>query len=197
MLRIGLTGGIGSGKSTIAKVFEVLGVPVYYADAAAKRLMNENADVREKILALFGREAYTGDRLNRPYIASIVFKDREKLEQLNAVVHPATLYDSKHWMSRQNKPYVIKEAALIFESGSQEYLDYIIGVSAPSHLRIQRAMHRDGISREEVMARMSRQIEEVIKMHLCDFIVYNDEKKLVVPQVMELHEKLLQLADRG
>ena len=123
-----------------------------------------------------------------------MFNDRKKLDLLNSLVHPATIRDGEAWMSRQTTPYAIKEAALIFESHSQEYLDYVIGVSAPDPLRIHRSMQRDGISREAVLARMSKQIQEVIKMRLCDFIIYNDEQQLVIPQVLQLHEKLVKIA---
>jgi dephospho-CoA kinase len=194
MLRIGITGGIGSGKSTVSRIFEVLGVPVYYADGAAKRLMNEDEDLKKKILHHFGANAYQQGVLNRDYISSIVFTNREKLDLLNSLVHPATIRDAKNWMLNQKAPYAIKEAALIFESGSQAGLDYVIGVSAPTPLRISRTMKRDGIDRVEVLARMNRQIQETIKMRLCDFVIYNDEQQLLIPQVLELHHKILGLS---
>ena len=193
MLKIGITGGIGSGKSTVAKLFEVLGIPVYYADNAAKQLMNENETLKQQVQKEFGNEAYTNGKVNRKYIADIVFANPEKLELLNSLVHPATLQDAEEWMNKQDAPYTIKEAALIFESGAQEQLDYVIGVYAPTPLRIQRTMQRDNISREEVMARMNKQIDETIKMRLCDFVITNDEQQMVIPQVIELHQKLLTL----
>ncbi|MBC7828779.1 MAG: dephospho-CoA kinase [Chitinophagaceae bacterium] len=196
MLKIGLTGGLGSGKSTIAKIFEVLGIPVYYADTEAKRIMNDDPQLKAEIRKHFGDEAYIENQLNRPYLSSIVFNNRDKLALLNSIVHPATIRDSKEWINKQITPYAIKEAALIFESGSQESLDYVIGVSAPAHLRIERAMQRDQLSREQVQQRMSKQIEEVIKMHLCDFVIYNDEVKPVIPQVLELHKKLSALSKK-
>ena len=194
VLKIGLTGGLGSGKSTIAKIFEVLGMPVYYADTEAKRIMNDDPLLKAEIIKHFGSESYTDDQLNRPYLSGIVFNNKDKLSLLNSLVHPATIRDSKEWINKQKTPYAIKEAALIFESGTQEYLDYVIGVSAPAHLRIQRAMQRDQLTHEQVLQRISKQIEEVIKMHLCDFVIYNDEVRPVIPQVLELHKKLTSLA---
>lgn len=194
LLKVGITGGIGSGKSTVSKIFEVLGVPVYYADEAAKRLMHEDEHLKKNIQEHFGAEAYTDNSLNRKYIAGIVFNAPEKLELLNSLVHPATLQDAANWMKEQTFPYSIKEAALIFESGSQQQLDYVIGVHTPAPLRIQRVMHRDKVSREEVMKRMNEQIEEEIKMRLCDFIITNNEQELLIPQVIALHQKLLSLA---
>ena len=196
-LRIGITGGIGSGKSTVAKVFEVLGIPVYYADEEAKRIMNEDALLKEQLIQHFGPATYPGGKLDRKYLAGIVFKDPAKLELLNSLVHPATIRDGEAWMQRQTTPYAIKEAALIFESGSQSHLDYVIGVSAPDALRIHRTIQRDHITREEVVARMNRQIKQVIKMRLCDFVVVNDEQSAVIPQVLSLHEHLLEKASKG
>ena len=191
LIKVGITGGIGSGKSTVSKLFEILGVPVYYADDAAKRLMNEHEPTKQRLIETFGPATYTDGLLNRSHLSSLVFNDPEKLALLNSIVHPLTLQDAEDWMQRQNYPYAIKEAALIFEAGAQEHLDIVIGVYAPVHLRIQRVMKRDHISREKVKARMDKQIDEDIKMRLCDYVINNDEQELVIPQVLELHEKIL------
>ena len=196
-LRIGITGGIGSGKSTVAKIFEVIGIPVYYADTEAKRIMNENDSLKQQISEHFGKDIYASGKLDRHKLASLVFNAPEKLALLNSLVHPVTIRDGEEWMHRQSTPYAIKEAALIFESGVQQYLDYVIGVSAPAPLRIQRTMKRDNSTREEVIARMNKQIDETIKMRLCDFIIFNDEQKAVLPQVLALHEKLVKLANQS
>jgi dephospho-CoA kinase len=188
MLRIGITGGIGSGKSTVSKIFEVLGVPVYYADDASKRLMNEDEELKEKLRSVFGEGVYVDGKLNRQYLSSIVFNDPLKLALLNSIVHPATIKDAEDWMLQQTAPYAIKEAALIFESGSQEYLDKVIGVYAPAAVRIHRVMQRDNVTRQEVFGRMSKQIDEDIKMRLCDYVIKNDEQELLIPQVIKLHE---------
>jgi dephospho-CoA kinase len=193
MLKIGITGGIGSGKSTVAKVFETLGVPVFYADDAAKELMNTDATLKEKIITAFGTASYTEGLLNRQYISSLIFNNPEKLALLNSIVHPATIENAERWMQQQTTAYAIKEAALIFESGAQLMLDYVIGVSAPTALRIQRTMNRDNITKEEVLSRMNKQIDETIKMRLCDFVITNDEQELLIPQVIAVHEKIIGL----
>lgn len=195
MLRIGLTGGIGSGKTTVARIFEVIGVPVYYADDAAKRLMNEDTALREQIIHHFGTAVFEEGRLNRPLLASLVFNNPEKLALLNSLVHPVTIADAEHWMKRlaaSKVPYAIKEAALIFESGAQTKLDHVIGVHSPYKLRLQRAMERDHLTKEEVEARMARQMDETKKMNLCNFIITNDEEQMLIPQVLELHRKILE-----
>jgi dephospho-CoA kinase len=196
MLKVGLTGGIGSGKSTVAAIFSVLGVPVYYADDAAKQLMDEDENVKERIQRNFGEDAYKDGLLNRKYLSGIVFNNADKLTLLNSIVHPATIKDADKWIHKQTSHYVIKEAALLFESGAHEKLDYIIGVQAPLNLRILRAMKRDNVSREEILSRMNKQIDEEIKLSLCDFIIINDEQQLVLPQVLQLHERLLQLSTK-
>lgn len=193
-LRVGLTGGIGSGKSTVAQVFETIGIPVYYADNEAKRLMNENKDLKEAIIKIFGSDAYSNNQLNKKHVGAIAFSDHKKLEQLNAVVHPATKKDGEAWMQLQTTPYAIHEAALIFEAGVNERLDFVIGVSAPQELRIKRAMKRDNASFEDVMKRINRQQNEEEKIKQCDFILINDEQQLVIPQVLALHEKLVALS---
>ena len=196
VLRVGLTGGIGSGKTTVAGIFEVLGIPVYYADEAAKRLMNENTALKEKIIQHFGEAAYKDGLLNRPYISQQVFQNKEKLELLNSLVHPVTIKDGNDWIQKQTSAYAIKEAALIFESNSQNDLDYVIGVYSPESLRIQRSMKRDNISRDKVLLRMKNQMNEEEKMKRCDFVIYNNEEQAIVPQVLELNRKLLQLAQQ-
>jgi dephospho-CoA kinase len=193
MLKIGLTGGMGSGKSTVAKLFETLGIPVYYADDEAKKLMNEDPSIMTLVKKHFGEESYKHNILDRSYIASIVFNDSKKLETLNSITHPATIQHASEWMSRQKAPYVIKEAALLFESGANKGLDYTIGIYAPRNLRINRVMERDGSRSEDVIKRMNRQMDEEAKMKLCDFVINNNEQDLVVPQVIALHEKFLGL----
>ena len=190
MLKIGLTGGIGSGKSVIAQLFKVMGVPVFDADKEAKRIMEYDEELQKALIAEFGASTYTNGRLNRVYLAQQVFADTYKLEKLNALVHPVTIAAAENWMQKQTSTYVVKEAALLFESGSAENLDYIIGVFAPAHIRIQRVMERDGLSRDDVKARMNRQIQDEIKMKLCDFVLINDERQLLIPQVLELHREL-------
>jgi len=191
MLRIGITGGIGSGKSTVSKIFEVLGIPVYYADDASKRLMNEDEELKEKLRSTFGDKTYVDGQLDRAYVAAVVFNDPGKLVLLNSIMHPATIKDAEKWMLHQTTPYAIKEAALIFESGSQEYLDKVIGVYTPVTVRIHRVMQRDNVTREEVLSRMNKQIDEDMKMRLCDYIITNNEQELLIPQVIELHKKFL------
>ena len=188
MLKIGLTGGIGSGKSTVAAIFEVLSIPVYYADAASKELMLSEK-IRSAIEKDFGSEVYKDGNLDRKYLAEIVFKDQHKLELLNSIVHPATIEDANDWIAKQNAPYIIKEAALIFESDAYQFLDLVIGVRSPQELRIERAMKRDNISRENVLLRMNKQMNEEEKMQRCDFIIENDEEQLLIPQVLALHKK--------
>jgi dephospho-CoA kinase len=194
MLRIGLTGGIGSGKSTVARVFETLGIPVYYADDAAKKLMNEDPGLRAQIIRAFGDEAYTDGRLNRAWLGAKVFGDPEKVQQLNALVHPATIADAAYWLSSQHTPYAIKEAALIFESGSEKDLDYVIGVSAPEETRVRRVMERDGTDENSIRQRMQNQMNEAEKMKRCNFIILNDGNRMVIPQVLNLHHQLIALA---
>ncbi|MDE3184332.1 MAG: dephospho-CoA kinase [Bacteroidota bacterium] len=193
MLRIGLTGGIGSGKSTVARIFSVLGIPVYDSDTASKRLMAEDEMLKDKIIQSFGKESYTNGRLNRKYLSEQVFSDPKKTDLLNSIVHPATIKDAEEWMKKQNSPYLIKEAALIFESGSNRFLDKVIGVSSPLSLRMERTMKRSNISAEQVKARINLQMDEEEKMALCDYIIVNDEQQMLIPQVLLLHKKFLSL----
>ncbi|MBM3442800.1 MAG: dephospho-CoA kinase [Bacteroidetes bacterium] len=194
MLKMGLTGGMGSGKTTAARIFEALGIPIYYADQAAKRLMEEEAGIRSAIQQAFGTEAYQDGHLNRSWLASQVFHDPERIRRLNALVHPATLADARHWMGQQTTPYAVKEAALLFESGSEQELDLVVGVQASQETRLRRVLQRDGVTREEALNRMQRQMDEQEKMARCDRILVNEDDSRLTPQVLALHEELLHLA---
>jgi dephospho-CoA kinase len=200
ILRVGLTGGIGSGKTTIAQAFEVLGIPVSYADQEAKRVMNEDPALRAGIIAHFGPEAYSTETgaLNRSWMAAKVFSDPAQLETLNSLVHPATIRKGVEWMQSMagRAPYAIREAALIFETAAAGYLDFIIGVHAPLSLRIHRTMQRDQLTRDKVLQRMRYQIEEEIKMSLCDAVIQNDDQQAVLPQVLALHQRLLAISPK-
>lgn len=194
MLKIGITGGIGSGKTTVCRIFEVLGIPVFYADKEAKSLMNTDEILVEGVKETFGQESYSAKgELNRKYLADIVFADDEELKKLNELVHPAVFRAFDAWIKKQQKaPYVIKEAALLFESGSYKVCDYSILVTSPLELKIQRVMQRDAVSREMVLARMSKQLSEEQKQPMADFILKNDEQLLVIPQVLELHRRFME-----
>jgi dephospho-CoA kinase len=192
MLKIGITGGIGAGKSTVASIFKVLGVPVFDADATAKNILNTDPILREQVIAAFGSETYKNGLLDRKYLATLVFNNPDQLAKLNALVHPATIAAAEQWASHfTSRPYIIKEAALLFEAGTNEGLDYIIGVTAPEELRIARVMARDQVTREEVLGRMQHQLNDTEKMRRCDFVIDNNEQSLVIPQVLALHQKFI------
>ncbi len=196
-LRVGVTGGIGSGKTTVCRIFESLGVPVYYADDRAKAIMTENKTVVKKITELFGSQAYLADgTLNRSFIAGIVFHDKKMLESLNAIVHPAVFEEGERWNEEQTgAPYTIKEAALLFESGGYKKLDKVITVFAPQELRIGRVMKRDGVSEEAVLARIKNQMADEEKIKLADFVIYNDGKHSLVQQIWQIHQQISSLTD--
>ncbi len=191
MLKIGLTGGIGSGKTTVAQIFEVLGIPVYYADTAAKELMNKDPELKQHIIEAFGSAIYKNGSLDRSLLASMVFGHPDQLEILNKMVHPVTIRDADAWMQKQKTRYAVKEAALIFEGGLDKFFAYIIGVTAPESLRLQRVIERDHTTTENVLQRMHQQMDEQEKMSRCDFVVVNDGVQPLLPQVIAIHETLV------
>ena len=193
-LKIGITGGIGSGKTTVCKIFETLGIPVYYADDRAKALMVEDVILIDKIKKTFGEEAYLPDgTLNRQHISNIAFHNPLKLKELNAAVHPAVLRDGERWHEAQKDvPYTLKEAALLFESNSHTVLDKIITVFTPKELRIDRVLLRGGLTRAEIEARIAKQMPDEEKVKQADFVIYNDGEKALIPQVLIIHKALLQ-----
>lgn len=195
-IKVGITGGIGSGKSTVAKIFSILGIPIYSADERAKWLMSEDSDLKEKIISAFGEQSYSeSGELNRAYLASAVFSDPEKVSQINGLVHPAVGKDFNKWVKQQSSPYVLKEAALIFETGGQDLLDYVINVSAPLRIRISRVMMRDpGRTEAQINQIIDQQLPDEEKNELSDFVIKNVDNKLLIPQVLKIHEKLTGLA---
>ncbi|RYD57825.1 MAG: dephospho-CoA kinase [Sphingobacteriales bacterium] len=195
MLKVGITGGIGSGKSTVCQVFETLGIPVFYADRAAKYLMENDAVLVDGIKLLFGVDTYKAGKIDREKVASIVFAKPDMLEKLNALIHPATVRYGQQWMLKQTSPYVIKEAAIFFESGTYKDMDVMVGVSAPQTLRIWRTIGRDGITQEKVLERIANQMDEEEKMKRCDYVVINDDETALLPQILQLHKELLQKAN--
>ncbi len=192
MLRIGLTGGIGSGKSYISDIFRHLGVNVFNADEIAKRILDSNSEVKLKLSNLFGEEIYINEKFNRQDAAKRVFKDGELLSKMNAIVHPEVLSSFDSWAESYSAfPYVLKEAAIIFESGANKFLDAVITISAPEDMRIRRVMIRDGVSRDEVMARMGHQWSEKERADMADFVVVNDEESMLIPQIIEIHNTFI------
>jgi dephospho-CoA kinase len=194
MLKVGITGGIGSGKSVVCQVFKTLGIPVFSADDAALYVMTHDAVLVQSIKQLLGSESYKDGKPNRPHIAALVFQQPELLQQLNSLVHPATIAYGQQWMETQITPYVIKEAAIFFESGSYKDMDVMVGIYAPKKVRLQRAMQRDGATEEKILQRMANQMDEAEKMRRCDYIIANDNNTAVLPQVLSLHKTLLEKA---
>ena len=194
MLRVGVTGGIGSGKSVVCRVFHTLGIPVFNADDTARYLMENDTKLVQQISGLLGADVYSDGKLDRTKVSSIIYHEPEKLAGINALVHPATISYANDWFARQTSPYVIKEAAIFFESGSYKEMDVMIGVFAPAELRIARAITRSAITREKVLSIMAQQMNEEEKMSRCDHVITNDDITAVLPQVLKLHELLLTAA---
>lgn len=192
--KIGITGGIGTGKTTICHIFETLGIPIYYADDAAKAIMVEDKILVTKLKSLFGKNAYTATgALNRKFIGNLVFKDNDLLEKLNAIVHPAleTHYENWH-TNQQNAPYTLKEAAILFEMGGHKRVDKVIVVAAPLDLRIERVMARDKVEKTAVLERIAKQMPEEEKLKLADFIIQNDGEHGLIEQVVKIHKQLIE-----
>lgn len=188
MKKIGITGSIGSGKSIVTQIFASLGVPVYDADSRAKLVMVTSPTLIEGIKQLFGKEAYLANgELNRPHISAKAFEDKNLLTRLNALVHPAVFKDFDDWCAQQHSPYILKEAALMFESNSYKHLDEVIVVTAPEELRIRRAMQRDNLDRDAILSRMKNQFTEAEKLAKGQYEIRNNESELLIPQVLNLH----------
>jgi dephospho-CoA kinase len=192
MFQVGLTGGIGSGKTLVSSVLKKIGVPVYDADSQARRIMNEDSRLRQGIVDLFGEEAYLDGSLNRSYLAGRVFGNTQMLSRLNNLVHPAVRKDYNNWLSQQTTPYVVEEAAILFESGANRMMDMTILVYAPVDVRINRVMKRDGIGEDQVRERMKHQLDEEEKRRLSDRVITNDEHEMLLPQIIAVHQEIME-----
>ena len=191
MVVVGLTGGIGSGKTTVLRYFESLGVPVYIADIEAKALMNRSKVIKRKLTHLFGEQAYKDSKLNRPYLASKIFNDKSLLAKMNAIVHPKVASHFKRWIKKQDAPYVIKEAAIIFENKLESQYTYIITVVANEDLRIKRVIKRDNTSVEKIKSIISNQLPDEKKINKSDFAVTNNDLDSTKAQAISIHKEIL------
>ena len=191
MIVVGLTGGIGSGKSTVARMFQNLGVPVYFADTEAKRIMHESSEVKKKLLFTFGEESFDHDTLNTAYLAKMVFNDKDKLDKLNAIVHPAVEADFRNWVSKQSVEIVVQENPLIFEKKSQSRYDKVILVTAPLEIKMERLKLRDRVTENDFKDRMKNQMKDEEKVGLADFVIVNKELKETEKEVLSVYQKLV------
>ncbi len=194
MMVVGLTGGIGSGKTTVAKMFHKLNVPIYIADYEAKSLMNRSKVIKRKLKALFGERAYVNETLNRAYLADKIFNNEDLLKQMNAIVHPKVASHFKRWLKKQDAPYVIKEVAILFENGSYKQCDAIITVTSPIEERINRVIKRDNTNKDKVESVMANQWTDEQRFELSDFIITNADLKDTELQVLRVHKELLRMA---
>ncbi|WP_242093278.1 dephospho-CoA kinase [Aestuariivivens sediminicola] len=192
MIIVGLTGGIGSGKSTVANAFNALGIPVYIADEEAKRLMNKSQVIKRQLIGLFGEEVYTKEGLNRSFIANIIFKNKSLLNKINDIVHPEVAKHFKKWVKAQNGPYVVKEAAILFENNGYKACDYVITVTAPKDVKMQRLLSRDKTSIERIEAIMQNQWHDEDRIPLSDFVIENTDLENTKKQVLNIHHKILE-----
>jgi len=201
MIKVGITGNIGSGKSTIARLFALLGAPVYNADTRAKAIMVEDTELKNELVKVFGQETYFADgQLNRTYLSQQVFNNPAQLKILNSIVHPGVFRDFNFWLNQfqtSQLPYILKEAALLIESGSYKDLDYLILVQADEEIRLQRSMARDAASKEAILARMKNQMPQENKLPFAQFFIQNNSKDLLIPQVLKIHNELRLLSGKN
>lgn len=193
MIKVGITGGIGSGKTTVCKVFELLGVPVYYADIEAKQILDSNLEVKKKIITTFGNSVLNDEeKIDKKKLASLVFNNKENLEKLNSIVHPAVREHFENWLQQHStQKYILKEAAILFESGSYKLVDKVIAVVAPLELKISRTMQRDKVTQAEVELRISNQLNDDEKIKRSQFVIHNDEQQLLIPQILSIHAQII------
>jgi len=195
MMLIGLTGGLGSGKTTVAKVFETLGIPVFYADEVSKQITDTEPVVKKQLKAAFGTDLYKNDKLDRAALAKLIFTNKEAIKIVNSIIHPAVAKAFMDWANHQKTPYVLQEAAILFETGGYKRFDKMVLVSAPKELRIERIKARNNWSLIEIEQRMANQWEESQKIPLADFVILNDGSKPLLPQILAIHENLVRISN--
>lgn len=198
MLRAGLTGGIGSGKTRVSQIFESLGIPVFSADQAGRQILENHPLVPDKLKEITGRSFSPKEKDHRAALAALLFKDKDMLQKVNAFIHPLVFEAFENWCLEHSKaPYLMKEAAILFESGADAHLDLVITVSAPEYLRIQRVVARDEMEAEKVRDRMQHQWNDEQRNRKADFVIFNGEKDVLIPQVISIHQELLHQAEKA
>jgi dephospho-CoA kinase len=193
-LKLGVTGGIGSGKTTVCRIFGSLGIPVFSADAEARVIMDSDETVMKQVNAMAGRDMYSGGKLDRIAMANIIFNNRELLVKINSIIHPIVTARFLDWEKSEDAPYVILEAAILFESGAAKLLDKVLTVTAPEEERIERVVQRNNFTREQVVERIKNQSDDKYKISLSDYVISNSENELIIPAVLKIHDEMLRLA---
>jgi len=194
--RLGVTGGIGSGKTTVCRIFRVLGVPVFVADAAAREVMNNDPGIRDRINSIAGEDLYSGGELDRMELARLIFNRPEMLKSVNAAVHPVVLQIFSKWADESDAPYVIMEAAVLFESKADTFVDRVVSISAPVEERIARVMGRNELSREQVIERINNQLEDDEREEQSYYVINNADNEMIIPEILKIHEDMLRLAEK-
>ncbi len=194
-LKVGVTGGMGSGKTTVCKVFSVLGIPVFSADIEAKKIMNTDGDLMLKINRLAGKDLYSSGKLDRAELAILIFNNKDLLEKVNSLVHPAVFEYFERWADGQNSPYVIMEAAILFESGASKLVNKVLTVVTPLDERIERLVNGNKFTKEQILERVKHQLDDDYRIKRSDYIIYNSENDMVIPAILEIHQELVALSE--
>lgn len=195
-LKLGVTGGIGSGKTTVCRVFAVLGIPVFSADAEAKRIQDSDRELQKKINSFAGKDLFTTGRLDRTELARLIFNDKDLLEKVNSVVHPAVFRYFRQWAARQDAPYSVMEAAILFESGASRMMDRIVTVVTPIEERIERLINGNKFTREQIIERINNQIDDESRITKSDYVIFNSENDMIIPAVLGIHDEMLRLFNK-
>jgi dephospho-CoA kinase len=194
-IKLGVTGGIGSGKTSVCRVFKVLGIPVFAADFEAKEIMDKDESVKDMINSIAGKDLYHEGILDRPGLASLIFRNKILLEKVNSLIHPIVFDRFSKWQKDQDAPYVIMEAAILFESGAVDLVDRVATVIAPDEERIERVMRRNNLTREQILERIESQISDEARISMSDYLIYNSEKDMIIPAILDIHEDLVMLSN--